>query len=260
MQRRARWPSRLALTPAAPRRTSTRARCHHREGGLVGQQQGDDAGAVRRCCCRTSASTPSRASCSCRTCSPAPIPRSGSMHASSSSMPGTRCSSAICCAGREASELAGFKPQFTVVNLPSFRADPKRHGVRSETVIACNFAKRLVLIGGTLLRGRDQEVGVHLSQLRDARSGRDADALLGQRRHRRRRRRLLRPVGHRQDHAVGRSQAHPARRRRARLVAERASTISRAAATPRPSASPRKPSPRSGTRPTASARCSRTSS
>jgi len=57
----------------------------------------------------------------------------------------------------EASELAGFKPQFTVVNLPSFRADPKRHGVRSETVIACNFAKRLVLIGGTSYAGETKK-------------------------------------------------------------------------------------------------------
>jgi phosphoenolpyruvate carboxykinase (ATP) len=55
------------------------------------------------------------------------------------------------------SELAGFDPQFTVVNLPSFRADPKRHGVRSETVIACNFAKRLVLIGGTSYAGETKK-------------------------------------------------------------------------------------------------------
>ncbi len=53
----------------------------------------------------------------------------------------------------EASELAGFVPEFTIVNLPSFKADPKRHGVRSETVIACDFAKRLVLIGGTSYAG-----------------------------------------------------------------------------------------------------------
>jgi phosphoenolpyruvate carboxykinase (ATP) len=57
----------------------------------------------------------------------------------------------------EASELAGFTPQFTVVNLPSFRADPKRHGVRSETVIACNFAKRLVLIGGSSYAGETKK-------------------------------------------------------------------------------------------------------
>ena len=52
-----------------------------------------------------------------------------------------------------ASELPGFEPEFTVVDLPSFKADPRRHGVRSETVIACNFAKRLVLIGGTSYAG-----------------------------------------------------------------------------------------------------------
>ena len=56
-----------------------------------------------------------------------------------------------------ASELAGFKPEFTVINLPSFRADPKRHGVRTETVIACNFAKRLVLIGGTSYAGETKK-------------------------------------------------------------------------------------------------------
>ena len=54
-------------------------------------------------------------------------------------------------------ELAGFKPQFTVVNLPSFKADPKRHGVRSQTVIACNFAKRLVLIGGSSYAGETKK-------------------------------------------------------------------------------------------------------
>jgi phosphoenolpyruvate carboxykinase (ATP) len=54
-------------------------------------------------------------------------------------------------------EIAGFTPQFTVVNLPSFRADPARHGVRSETVIACNFAQRLVLIGGTAYAGETKK-------------------------------------------------------------------------------------------------------
>jgi hypothetical protein len=54
-------------------------------------------------------------------------------------------------------ELAGFEPQFTVINLPSFKADPKRYGVRTETVIACNFAKRLVLIGGTSYAGETKK-------------------------------------------------------------------------------------------------------
>ncbi len=49
----------------------------------------------------------------------------------------------------EASELAGFEPEFTIIDLPSFRADPERHGVRSETVIAVNLTERMILIGGT---------------------------------------------------------------------------------------------------------------
>jgi phosphoenolpyruvate carboxykinase (ATP) len=57
----------------------------------------------------------------------------------------------------KAGELAGFKPEFTVINLPSFRADPKRHGARSDTVIACNFARRLVLIGGTSYAGETKK-------------------------------------------------------------------------------------------------------
>ena len=57
----------------------------------------------------------------------------------------------------ERSELPGFAPQFTVVNLPSFRANPERHGCRSETVIACNFSKRIVLIGGSLYAGETKK-------------------------------------------------------------------------------------------------------
>ena len=49
----------------------------------------------------------------------------------------------------EAGELPAFVPEFTIIDLPSFRADPERHGCRSETVIAVNFAKKLILIGGT---------------------------------------------------------------------------------------------------------------
>src|SRR5206468_4737096 len=44
-------------------------------------------------------------------------------------------------------------PQFTMVAAPSFRADPKRHGTSSEVVIAVNFGKKLVLIGGTSYAG-----------------------------------------------------------------------------------------------------------
>ncbi len=53
----------------------------------------------------------------------------------------------------EASELAGFAPELTVVDLPSFKADPKRHGVRSENVVAIDFARKIVLIGGSHYAG-----------------------------------------------------------------------------------------------------------
>lgn len=52
-----------------------------------------------------------------------------------------------------ADELAGFVPEYTIIDLPSFRADPERHGCRSETVIAVNFTEKLILIGGTAYAG-----------------------------------------------------------------------------------------------------------
>ncbi|ANU07481.1 phosphoenolpyruvate carboxykinase [Paraurantiacibacter namhicola] len=53
----------------------------------------------------------------------------------------------------EAHELEGFAPEYTIIDLPSFRADPARHGCRSETVVAVNLAEKLILIGGTKYAG-----------------------------------------------------------------------------------------------------------
>jgi phosphoenolpyruvate carboxykinase (ATP) len=53
----------------------------------------------------------------------------------------------------ERSELADFTAKMTVIDLPSFRADPTRHECRSETVIAINITKGIVLIGGTSYAG-----------------------------------------------------------------------------------------------------------
>jgi phosphoenolpyruvate carboxykinase (ATP) len=53
----------------------------------------------------------------------------------------------------DSATLNRFAPQHTIIDLPSFRADPERHGVRSETVIACDFTRGLVLIGGTSYAG-----------------------------------------------------------------------------------------------------------
>ncbi|MEM9739393.1 MAG: phosphoenolpyruvate carboxykinase [Pseudomonadota bacterium] len=56
-----------------------------------------------------------------------------------------------------AAEYDGFDPEFTIINLPSFRADPDRHGTVSKTVIAVNLAKKLVLIGGTSYAGETKK-------------------------------------------------------------------------------------------------------
>ena len=53
----------------------------------------------------------------------------------------------------ESAELADFIPDYTIIDLPSFRADPERHGCRSETVIAVSLEKKLILIGGTAYAG-----------------------------------------------------------------------------------------------------------
>ena len=53
----------------------------------------------------------------------------------------------------ERSELAHYVPDFTILCLPSFKADPKRHGVRSETIIALDFSRRIILIGGSYYAG-----------------------------------------------------------------------------------------------------------
>lgn len=53
----------------------------------------------------------------------------------------------------KADELASFVPEYTIINLPSFKADPERHGCRSDTVIAVNFTEKLILIGNTEYSG-----------------------------------------------------------------------------------------------------------
>ncbi|MEM8731424.1 MAG: phosphoenolpyruvate carboxykinase [Pseudomonadota bacterium] len=54
-------------------------------------------------------------------------------------------------------DLDSFVADFTVINSPSFKADPARHGCRSETVIAMNFEKKLILIGGTEYAGENKK-------------------------------------------------------------------------------------------------------
>jgi phosphoenolpyruvate carboxykinase (ATP) len=50
-------------------------------------------------------------------------------------------------------ELANHVPAFTVIDAPKFHASPSVDGTNSETFIIVNFAKKLVLIGGSSYGG-----------------------------------------------------------------------------------------------------------
>ena len=53
--------------------------------------------------------------------------------------------------------LDDFVQDFTVINCPTFQADPAKHDCRSETVIAMNFERKLILIGGTEYAGENKK-------------------------------------------------------------------------------------------------------
>ncbi|ALG89126.1 MULTISPECIES: phosphoenolpyruvate carboxykinase [Actibacterium] len=54
-------------------------------------------------------------------------------------------------------ELDSFVPEYTIINCPSFQADPEKHGCRSSTVVALNFDQKLILIGGTEYAGENKK-------------------------------------------------------------------------------------------------------
>ena len=54
-------------------------------------------------------------------------------------------------------DLDDFIADFTVINCPSFQADPAKHGCRSETVIALNFDRKMILIAGTEYAGENKK-------------------------------------------------------------------------------------------------------
>lgn len=57
----------------------------------------------------------------------------------------------------ERAELDSFVPEWTVINCPSFKADPARHGCRTDTVIALNFDRKLILIANTEYAGENKK-------------------------------------------------------------------------------------------------------
>ncbi len=188
----------------------------------------------------------------------APIRNTGSRRASSPSLPGTRCSSAQLLIRPESSELAELRPRAhhrRSADLQGRSEAPRRahrHHHRHRLHQEDHPDRQLVLCR------RDEEVGVHHAQLLPAGAGRDADALLGQCRQGRRRRAVLRPLRHRQDHALGRPEPHADRRRRARLGPGRRVQFRGRLLRQVHQALGARPSPRSTPRPTASARCWRT--
>jgi len=57
----------------------------------------------------------------------------------------------------ERAELDTFVPEWTIINCPSFKADPARHGCRTTTVIAMSFDARLILIANTAYAGENKK-------------------------------------------------------------------------------------------------------
>jgi phosphoenolpyruvate carboxykinase (ATP) len=53
----------------------------------------------------------------------------------------------------DSAALSDHRPEFTVIDVPSFKADPARHGTRSEVCVVVHFGRKLVLIGGTSYAG-----------------------------------------------------------------------------------------------------------
>ena len=78
--------------------------------------------------------------------------------------------------------MPAHTPEFTVIDMPGLHAEPSHHGTNSEVFIILNFAKKLVLIGGSSYAGEIKKsiftVMNYLLPLQE----RAVHALLGQRR------------------------------------------------------------------------------
>lgn len=54
-------------------------------------------------------------------------------------------------------ELKNFEAEWTVLNIPSFKADPAVDGTRSDTFILVNFGKKMIIAGGTQYAGENKK-------------------------------------------------------------------------------------------------------
>ncbi len=140
--------------------------------------------------------------------------------ASTPRRPGRASSRATCSAGRRAEDLVGFEPNFTIICVPSFKADPATEGTRTETAILVHLERMEIIIVGTEYAGEIKKSAFTVMNYLMPDEGVLPMHSLGQRRRGRRLGRLLRPV------------AAPARRRsRPTRSAASSATTSTAGAT-----------------------------
>lgn len=53
----------------------------------------------------------------------------------------------------DADDLGGFMPDYTILHAPEYKADPQVDGTNSEAFVVLNFARKMILIGGTKYAG-----------------------------------------------------------------------------------------------------------
>ncbi|EKD42666.1 MAG: hypothetical protein ACD_73C00068G0004, partial [uncultured bacterium] len=58
---------------------------------------------------------------------------------------------------KDAQQLENHVPEYTVIYVPNFKADPARDGTRSEAFIIPHFGKKVILIGGTSYAGESKK-------------------------------------------------------------------------------------------------------
>ncbi len=115
-------------------------------------------------------------------------------------------------------ELAHFgQPDYVIYNAGQFSGQPAGAATGSEHQHRPELRAAGVGDPGHRVRRRDEEGRLHGDELPDAQGRRALHALLGQRRAHGRRLALLRPLGHRQDHALRRVAPQAHRRRRTLL-------------------------------------------
>ena len=235
-------------------------RLRHGSAGLVGQQRRASPRAPSSSSWPTSWPMPRARSCSPRTCTAAPIrpPGAGRVF---TELAWHSLFIRNLLIRPDRAELPGFVPDLTIVDLPSFKADPARHGCRSETIIACDFTRKIVLIGGTSYAGEmKKSVFTYLNYVLPPQR-RHADALLGQCRRRRGDVAVFFGLsGTGKTTLSADPNRTPPRRRRARLGALRRVQLRGRLLRQDDPALGARPSPRSTPRPSASARSWRTSS